>query len=605
MAKPVVWKGFRKMNIKKHQHKKHLSYIVSGLYSLGIVATFFLAAQLSPTPQASAAGECSTGFYPKITSLVRNGSFAVAPADVFPAGSAGDSNAVPGHNYADADFYSQMSNSGYDLYPSDAGTKNVFSVQDGAFFQPTLDQVPFPGDPLYSIPASNTWLYTNGNILNGAEYLTWEQDVTGLAPNTQYVFVAYISNVIEPPFDAADDPTIRLRIGGTTGMPDGTVIGGPMVLTEAATANTQPLSGWQRVAFSFTTGPSQTTEKLKITDASPGWNGDDFAMTAINLSECVPVPDYAASLSHTGTPSQYGSYTQRVTVTNAGTTTPDDGHIVTITLPIGYTVNGGSAGPVTLTGTNGGYTCTADGASPQGLTCTATTSIPASQSRYVEFPVAIGASASANSTVNAAVVQQFDEVPANDTATDVISLAPDLRNQLSVVTHTDTTVTLKAEVANIGTYTTAGNDELELTLPDGIIVNGGAAGPVTISGPNAAEWTCTADAASPQVVTCIHAASIRNLTADDQEYLITLQIDPASTKTDFDFATLTSSTGDSNPANNAASTRFTITGNTDSTPDGDDDETLASTGVDAAAAIGAVTLLVIGGIVLLRRGMAA
>lgn len=280
--------------------------VVYGLGAVGIIIALIAVLAVVSPRHVAAAGECSiASYFPRFTTLVRNGTFATSPSDIYPSGSTGMSNTVPGHYYANAGFRSQMANRGHNQYPNDHRNgrqfQNVFSAQSGRFesirrpelvplFSDRIDQLPFPGDPTYGVPASNNWLYTNGNILNGREYLTWEQDVSGLRIGTEYVFVAYISSVIEPPYDAPDDPTIRFRVGGTTGMPDGTVIGGPTVLTEAATGNSRPLNGWQRVAFPFIA--TTTTQKFKVTDASPGTGGDDFGLTAIHISECVPTLDY-------------------------------------------------------------------------------------------------------------------------------------------------------------------------------------------------------------------------------------------------------------------------------------------------------------------------
>lgn len=285
-----------------------------------------------------------------------------------------------------------MSNVGADTWASDQGGNNTFSVQTGPFENyaphPELNQLTSPGDPAYGLPGTETWLYTNGNRLMGGEYLNWEQDVSGLVAGKQYVFVAYISSLIEPPANGNDGPTMRLRIGGTTGIPDGTIIGGPIVLTESATSNTRPRNGWQRVAFAFTaTGSS---EKLKITDSSTGMDGDDFALTAIGISECIASPDYTITLRHGNTPSQHGSYTQTVTVNNNAATTVPYGHDTTITLPNGYTVNNGATGNVALTNNPNGYICTSNSATPQVITCHTDTYVLANGSQSFSFQVAIG-----------------------------------------------------------------------------------------------------------------------------------------------------------------------------------------------------------------------
>lgn len=254
------------------------------------IASVLMLSAIAPPKRVGAVGECSNPTdEPVPTGIVQNGNFTIAPADVNPPGNQGYDN-VTTYNYANAGFYSQVQFVGPNNYPRDIiPYRNQFSIMSGSFDDAAeLSQLPFPGDFANGVPPTNTWFYSNGNALIGGEYLNWEQDVSGLSAGTEYVFVAYISSVVEranPPHD----PTMSLKIGGTTGLPDGTTILDDVVLTEAATSNSQPLNGWQRVAFRFTaTGP---TEKLKITDSSPGINGDDFAMTAVSLQMCVPIKD--------------------------------------------------------------------------------------------------------------------------------------------------------------------------------------------------------------------------------------------------------------------------------------------------------------------------
>jgi uncharacterized repeat protein (TIGR01451 family) len=63
-------------------------------------------------------------------------------------------------------------------------------------------------------------------------------------------------------------------------------------------------------------------------------------------------------------------------------------------------------------------------------------------------------------------------------------------------------------VSNNGTGTSSGVITVTDTLPAGLTVNNGKAGPVATSGTNAANWTCNSDGASPQVITCQNSAAI-------------------------------------------------------------------------------------------------
>ena len=271
----------------RHMSGRLSNLLCAAVYGLAVASSSLL---LSP-PKAKAAAECDPGSFPETTSAIANGDFAVRPFPENPAGNVGKDNTTT-VDYGT--FLSQAYNVGYDSYPSDVSPpRNQFSIQDGDFFEPGpagLDQKHFPGDPAFFINGTNTWYYSNGNALNGAEYINWEQDITGLLPNRQYVFVAYITNLIEPSVNDADDPRITLKIGGNTGQVDGTAIWGPELIDEASTANAQPLGGWKRVAAAFDTDATGNI-KLKIIDSADSINGDDFGITAITLQLCQPIKD--------------------------------------------------------------------------------------------------------------------------------------------------------------------------------------------------------------------------------------------------------------------------------------------------------------------------
>ncbi len=241
------------------------------------------------------ATSCPAGTIPSAINLFPNGDFAIVPSDDWHTVLNGVNNTTPGHFYADANFYSQARNVGYDTYPADnsfGGAANQFSIINGNF-SGWSSQLAFPGDPANNVPATANWFYSNGNVLGSgdasgplsAEYLLWEQDATNLVVGKTYVFSSYVSNVGET--DPPDLPIIRLRVGGTTGMPDGTVVFGPYNLTAAETLNSKPLNGWKRVEYTFTaTSPSA---KFKFTSAAKGVVGDDFALSVLGVNQCVPI----------------------------------------------------------------------------------------------------------------------------------------------------------------------------------------------------------------------------------------------------------------------------------------------------------------------------
>ncbi len=75
--------------------------------------------------------------------------------------------------------------------------------------------------------------------------------------------------------------------------------------------------------------------------------------------------------------------------------------------------------------------------------------------------------------------------------------------------------TYNLTVTNSGNAATSGTITVADTLPAGLTVNGGAAGAVTPTGANAANWSCASNAASPQVITCTSSTTISNTTGSN------------------------------------------------------------------------------------------
>ncbi|SIQ88511.1 hypothetical protein SAMN05421546_2036 [Solilutibacter tolerans] len=238
---------------------------------------------------------------PSPTSLVVNGNFATGIGNANIIGHSGRNNTGAAYCYTTG-FCSQTAGWADNTYPRQAPNddRNIFSIQSGSKegFPGAGVTLSFPGDPANNVPAANNWLYANGNTLYGNEYLQWEQVVNGLIPGRTYVFYGYVTNVLKRIL-AADDPRIRLKTGGTPNQEDGTVVYGPDDITETESAVTRPLSGWTRMAYSFTAASGQTSIRLKITDQSAGTDGDDFGLAQIGLSECITVVDLAISKTNT------------------------------------------------------------------------------------------------------------------------------------------------------------------------------------------------------------------------------------------------------------------------------------------------------------------
>jgi hypothetical protein len=256
----------------------------------------------NPVDLVAASGcavSCPTGYEyaPTVFNIVANGDFSTQAGTIPLAGISGSPATTPGVNHSGISFYSQAGRTANGAYSaqSSGGFTNTFALQTGSIPPGSWfgadNANTFPGDPANDVAASNTWFYSNGNRFVNQEYLLWSQQLTGLVVGQTYTFYTYVNNIIEPPANAPDDPRIRLRIGGTLDLPDGTQVAPALPtpyleLTEVLCATSQPLGGWIRLEHTFTA--TATTEIFKISSAASGGTGDDFAMTAVGVVRCVP-----------------------------------------------------------------------------------------------------------------------------------------------------------------------------------------------------------------------------------------------------------------------------------------------------------------------------
>ena len=227
---------------------------------------------------------CGAGYVTKKTTLVTNGNFSITNLSPGAGNNFSGIYATPGfaYSYAGGSFKAQAQYTGTNTVPN---TERSFSLINSAtnYASGAALQAPFPGDAVNGVAASNTWMYHNGNDLGG-EALVWEQAVTGLTIGKTYRFRFYATNTINDGSLGYNDPIVKIRIAGTSGLPDGTVVTGPVTLTEAATANSAALSGWYRMEYAFTA--SATSMIFKITDAQTSTSGDDLGITAIGIDVC-------------------------------------------------------------------------------------------------------------------------------------------------------------------------------------------------------------------------------------------------------------------------------------------------------------------------------
>lgn len=179
-------------------------------------------------------------------------------------------------------FTSALVNRGDGVYPDDV-EGGGFSIQTGNIIYPPFEANPyiygrsFPGDPQRDVPPTATYFYSNpseANYRDGSGRVNLWTQVVAVAPNTTYNFFAYFDNLLDPVKSAngAADPVIELRVNnvsvGTTQVP-------------------KTPDRWVPIQFAFTTGNNVTSITLQIDSLTNDTFGDDFAMTQINLKQCV------------------------------------------------------------------------------------------------------------------------------------------------------------------------------------------------------------------------------------------------------------------------------------------------------------------------------
>ncbi len=238
-------------------------------------------------------------------------------------------------------------------YPIDGNPPNTspypktgISIIDGDLdLDNEVEQIAFPGDSnpglgLPPVPAVASWLAYNG-VDAGAPTLIWEQTVSGLKPNKDYAFTAYISNALAPGFQAqgAAAPQIRLLVDGVQagGLVSVCDAGGALDPVQGDCINEATKDVWRRLGVTASPG-NKSSVTLSIHDAQQHKTsyGNDFAMTLISFQECVPIgtPDIdAGTASVIFPPSTMGgpAVSKTITISNHGTGPLVIGNIVTPT----------------------------------------------------------------------------------------------------------------------------------------------------------------------------------------------------------------------------------------------------------------------------------
>jgi uncharacterized repeat protein (TIGR01451 family) len=248
----------RKLSSRKGSSIRFLSRISAIAIAFSFAGVSY--AQLAPnTRVVTSPTACPTGTTETGANLFPNGNFS---------------------NTADT-LDSSVPQGPFNTYPPDTRT----SIQSGDrnYVGGVVAQRQFPGDVSRGVPASPTWLYANGNT-TGGPYRTMRKTVTGLVPGYTYTFFAYVSNAIAPSRTAPDDPIMRFVRNPGSG--DITLANFTVPDDQNTPGGNSTTDTWTLVQTTFVAGAS--SEVFSLFDAATGANGDDFAMTQINIRQCVP-----------------------------------------------------------------------------------------------------------------------------------------------------------------------------------------------------------------------------------------------------------------------------------------------------------------------------
>ena len=400
------------------------------------------------------------------------------------------------------------------------------------------------------------------NTANITEYAKF--NIKFVAPGTTNV-AAIGGEVYETAFDVDGDGNT-----GTTGIREFVEFGTPVSSTLASstllTTTNSPV---------ITSGGASYIVALSASSQSGIGTGNDYKVTALynasttnfdvilggktgsaacnpncarlssvsfDVSDVVPLNDVVVAKTHTGNFSQgQTGATYSLTVRNYGAQATSGTVTVIDTIPTGLTATAAS-------GT--GWTCTLNTPAAGQVQCTRSDALAAGSS-YPPITLTVNVANTAPSSVtnSATISGGGDYYTNNNTATDptTINGVPDLTVSKS---HTGnftygSTASYSINVGNAGRAGTSSAITLTDTLPTGLTVPNGT---VTLTGTNAANWTCIA---LNNVITCTSATAIA-ASGNSTFNLTGIQVGAAAVGTITNTVTV-SGGGETNTANNSAS----------------------------------------------------
>lgn len=139
-------------------------------------------------------------------------------------------------------------------------------------------------------------------LMVNADYVASEiyrQTITGLCPNTDYEFSAWVRNIC--PTCGID--STGAQFAGTVTSPangyPGVLPNLTFVLDDVDRYSTGYLDtgGWEKKGFLFRTGPSQDSMTFSIRNNGQGGGGNDWVMDDITITTCLPTMSYSPSVT--------------------------------------------------------------------------------------------------------------------------------------------------------------------------------------------------------------------------------------------------------------------------------------------------------------------
>jgi uncharacterized repeat protein (TIGR01451 family) len=284
-----------------------------------------------------------------------------------------------------------------------------------------------------------------------------------------------------------DSPTRKVTCTSTTSI-------APNASSHPITLTVKPISG----------GVTTITNTANITGGGET-NTTNNTSSDTTTIVAASFPDLTITKSDSNNNFVAGSTgTYNITVNNTGNAATTGQITVTDALPSSLSIANGA---VTLSGANAAdWTCSA---ANNIITCTSNTAIATSGNSSFSFNVNIASNAP-SSVTNTASVSGGGEPAANNgnntgSDTTAITSSPDLTIAKSDGNNNFTvggTGAYNITVNNTGTAATSGVITVTDTLPTGLNVPNGA---VTLSGANAADWTCSA---ANNIITCTSNTAI-------------------------------------------------------------------------------------------------